>query len=163
MLAIEALKEATSLRGVPIPAVEESLREVLAAVGGTQIARSEGVITAAGISPDMHWMVTCSDDATVRLWDVTAKGPLLNSLVLRGHKEPVRAVAISSDNHWLVTTSYDKTVRLWDLTAKDPAANPEVLTGHENGVDAVAISPNDHWLVTGSSDRTARLWDPANA
>ena len=84
------------------------------------------------ISPDNRWLVTGSDDETARLWDLSAKDPAANPVVLRGHEGEVSAVAISPDNRWLVTGSYDKTARLWDLSAKDPAANPVVLRGHES-------------------------------
>ena len=96
-------------------------------------------------------------DKTARLWDLSAKDPAANPVVLRGHEGSVSAVAISPDNRWLVTGSDDKTARLWDLSAKDPAANPVVLRGHEGAVSAVAISPDNRWLVTGSEDKTARL------
>jgi WD40 repeat protein len=112
------------------------------------------------ISSDNHWLVTGGSDSVARLWDLTAKDPAANPVVLRGHGGSVDAVEISPDGHWLVTTgSFDNTARLWDLRAKDPAANPVVLRGHENAVYAVAISPNNHWLATGSLDNTARLWD----
>jgi len=110
------------------------------------------------ISPDNHWLVTGSWDNTARLWDLSAKDPAANPVVLRGHEGLVYAVAISPDNRWVLTGSDDKTARLWSLSAKDPAANPVVLRGHEGAVSAVAISPDNHWLVTGSADKTARLW-----
>ena len=58
-----------------------------------------------GISPDNHWLVTGSGDKTARLWDLRAKDPAANPVVLRGHEGTVNAVAISPDNHWLVTGS----------------------------------------------------------
>jgi WD40 repeat protein len=68
------------------------------------------------ISPDSRWLVTAgSADNTARLWDLSAKDPAANPVVLRGHEGPVTAVAISPDNRWLVTGSADKTARLWDL------------------------------------------------
>jgi WD40 repeat protein len=110
------------------------------------------------ISPDNRWVVTGSDDKTARLWDLSAKDPAANPVVLRGQEGPVNAVAISPDNRWVVTGSDDNTAWLWDLRAKDPAANPVVLRGHESGVNAVAISPDNRWVVTGSWDKTARFW-----
>jgi hypothetical protein len=98
-------------------------------------------------------------NSVARLWDLSAKDPAANPVILRGHEDEVRAVGISPDNRWLVTGSRDHTARLWDLTAKDPAANPVVLRGHEEGVYEVGISPDNHRLVTGSADNTARLWD----
>jgi len=105
------------------------------------------------ISPDSRWLVTGSWDNTARLWDLSAKDPTANPIVLRGHHWSVTAVAISRDNRWVATGSHgDDTVRLWDLSAKDPAANPIVLRGRERAVSAVAISPDPAGLslATGS-------------
>ena len=71
------------------------------------------------ISRDNRWVVTGSDDKTVRLWDLSAKDPAANPVVLRGHDGGVTAVAISPDNRWVVTGSADKTARLWLLQMKD--------------------------------------------
>jgi WD40 repeat protein len=60
-----------------------------------------------------------SDDQTARLWDLSAKDPAANPVVLRGHEGPVNAVAISPDNRWVVTGSDDETARLWLLQMKD--------------------------------------------
>jgi WD40 repeat protein len=111
------------------------------------------------ISPDNRWVVTGSEDNTARLWDLSAKDPAANPIVLRGHNGPVSAMAISPDNRWIMTAGgRGNTARLWDLSAKDPGANPIVLRGHEGRVSAVAISPDNRWVVTGSEDKTARLW-----
>ena len=47
----------------------------------------EGTVNAVAISPDNHWLVTGSDDKTARLWDLRAKDPAANPVVLRGHEE----------------------------------------------------------------------------
>jgi WD40 repeat protein len=159
LLAVEAVKVEQSLHGVRVAADEQSLREALDFIGGRLVARADGPITTVAISADNRWLVTGSWDKTARLWDLSAKDPAGNPVVLRGHEGPIWAVAISADNHRIITGSEDKTVRLWDLSTRDPAANPVVLHGHEGPVWTVAISADNHWLVTCSEDRTARLWD----
>jgi WD40 repeat protein len=47
------------------------------------------------------------------LWDLRAKDPAANPVVLRGNDYVVRAVAISPDNRWVVAGSEDNTARLW--------------------------------------------------
>ncbi len=159
LLAVEAVKVKQPLHGVRVAVDEQSLREALSFVGGRPVSGADGPIAAVAIRPDNRRLVTGSDDNTAWLWDLSAKDPAANPVVLRGHKGPVRAVAISPDNRWLVTGSLDMTARLWDLSANDPAANPVILRGHEGSVSAVAISPDNRWLVTRGAEKTARLWD----
>jgi len=161
LLAVEAVKLEQSLHGVRVAADEQSLREALDFIGGRLAGRADGPITAVAISADNHWLITASRDNTARLWNLSAKDPAGNPVVLCGHEGPIRAVAISADNRRLITGSEDKTVRLWDLSARDPAANPVVLRGHDGPVWAVEISADNRWLVTCSEDKTARLWDLA--
>ena len=74
---------------------------------------------APAISADNHWLVTGNWDGTARLWDLNAKDPAANPIVLRGHDGAVTSVAISPDNRWLVNGSTDKTARLWILQVED--------------------------------------------
>jgi WD40 repeat protein len=71
------------------------------------------------ISADNRWLVTGSWDKTARSWDLSAKDPAANPVILRGHEGPVYAVAISMDNRWLVTGSEENTARLWLLQMND--------------------------------------------
>jgi WD40 repeat protein len=159
LLAVEAVKVEQPLHGVRVGADEQSLREALGFIGGRLVGKADGPITTLAISPNNRWLVTGSFDKTGRLWDLSAKDPAANPVLLRGHEDGVNAVAISADSRWVVTGSGDGTARLWDLRAKDPAADSVVLRGHENGVNAMAISPDNRLVVTGSRDTTARLWD----
>lgn len=61
---------------------------------------------------DDSWIVTCSDDKTLKLWDVETERCLRT---FTGHKGFVFTV----QQHWstglLVSGSFDNTVRLWDI------------------------------------------------
>ena len=48
-------------------------------------SKSRWANTTGAISPDNHWLVTGSQDKTARLWDLSAKDPAANPVVLRGH------------------------------------------------------------------------------
>jgi WD40 repeat protein len=45
------------------------------------------------ISPNDRWVVTASLDDTTRLWDLNAKDPTVNPVVLQDHIATVDAVA----------------------------------------------------------------------
>jgi WD40 repeat protein len=67
-----------------VVAAEQSLREAPAFIGGQPVVRADGPITVVAISPDSHWFMTGSVDNTARLWDLSAKDPGANPIVLRG-------------------------------------------------------------------------------
>ncbi|HEY2738771.1 MAG TPA: hypothetical protein VGK45_10225, partial [Thermoanaerobaculia bacterium] len=78
-------------------------------------------------------------------------------IVLRQHKDAVRAVALEADGRTLATGSDDGSVRLFDLGRT--GAPPRVLAGFADAVRTVAIDPAGRWLAAGSLDGTLRLWD----
>ncbi|XP_030060915.1 WD repeat-containing protein 88 [Microcaecilia unicolor] len=58
-------------------------------------------------------ILSCSYDATVKLWDVSTGLPVH---VFEGeHTAPISECNISTDNKRMVTSSYDKTVKYWDM------------------------------------------------
>jgi WD40 repeat protein len=160
--------------GAIITAFVEPVSEVLRGHGGevNAVAISDRWVVTAGCEAEVGER-TITVDRTARLWDLSAKDPAANPVVLRGHEDAVVAVAISPDNHWVVTVGKDTTVRdnddnlvtvpgparLWDLSAKDPVANPVELQQPVRGLRGLAISPDNRWLAAGSFDGTARLWD----
>jgi WD40 repeat protein len=114
-----------------------------------------GSVLHATFSPDGRRLVTASDDATARLWDLASANP--RATVLEGHTNWVRHATFSPDGRRLVTVSHDETARLWDLTGEQPRAT--VLEGYTDAVSHAAFSPDGRSLVTVSADNTARLWD----
>ncbi|MGE3288388.1 MAG: serine/threonine-protein kinase [Pseudonocardia sp.] len=104
-------------------------------------------------------VVSGSDDATVRVWDLVTGEPVGRPLT--GHTDGVLAVAATElDGRAVVASgSSDRTVRLWDLASGGPLGEP--LTGHTHYVSALAAVPGAGLVVSGGVDRTIRVWDLA--
>ncbi|WP_434685068.1 P-loop NTPase fold protein [Pseudanabaena minima] len=130
-------------------------------VQGTRISVSffdlNGELIASGspvaFSPDGKAIISCSDNKTLRLWDL--QGNQISQPFL-GHEDRVNSVTFSPDGKMIVSGSYDKTLRLWDLQGNQ-IGNP--FLGHGSAVYSVAFSPDSKMIVSGSYDKTLRLWD----
>ncbi|VXD12274.1 Protein kinase domain [Planktothrix serta PCC 8927] len=94
------------------------------------------VIYGVAITPDGQNIVSCSEDETIKIWNLKT-GELEKTLT--GHSGEVLAIAISSDGQTIVSGSYDKTVRLWNLEAGEEIS---VLVTSESKVESVAIHPH---------------------
>lgn len=102
--------------------------------------------------PKTNYLVSCSDDLTIRLWDYS-----LNKLeaILRGHEGIVWNVCGSDSGELLASASADKTVRIWHLKMKSQLY---CLEGHTDEVNVVQFI-KDEKIISGSDDSTVRIWD----
>jgi WD domain, G-beta repeat/Caspase domain len=111
------------------------------------------LVNSVAFSGDGRFIVSGSDDNTLRLWDAQSGQSLR---VLEGHTNRVISVAFSGDGRFIVSGSWDKTLRLWDAQG---GQSLRVLEGHTNRVISVAFSGDGRFIVSGSDDNTLRLWD----
>lgn len=100
-----------------------------------------------------QFVVTGSQDLTVKLWDV-AKGQAVYTR--KAHDKDINALDVSPDDRMFASASQDRTVKIWDL---DSGESIGVLRGHRRGVWSVRFSHYDKQVVTGSGDKTVKLWN----
>ena len=94
-------------------------------------------------------LVTCGQDACVRLWSVPAFAP---AGVFEGHQASVNTLSFSPEEDRLATGSSDGTVRIWSF----PGGREMGLL---EGQVAAAYAPAGGLLATISTKGRAVLWD----
>ena len=112
-------------------------------------------INAIAYSPDGNYIISGSEDKTIRVWNATTSqcvaGPLL------GYTCGVICIAYSPDGAQIVTGGRDCTIRIWNATTGQCVAGP--LQGHTYPVTSVAYSPNGSHVVSSSTDMTIKVWN----
>lgn len=112
-----------------------------------------GAIYGLSFSPDNRYLLSSSEDKTVRLWSLDTYTALVS---YKGHNHPVWDVKFSPYGHYFATASHDQTARLWSCDHIYPL---RIFAGHLSDVDTVTFHPNGTYIITGSSDKTCRMWD----
>ncbi len=112
-----------------------------------------GHINSVSFNPDSTKIVTTSDDATAKIWDVST-GNLLASL--EGHKGNVYWAEFNSAGNKVVTASSDNTAKIWDAASGKLIVS---LDGHLEIVNTAHFTPDGTRVLTSSNDFTAKVWD----
>ena len=108
--------------------------------------------TNGGPSTNSQFLLSCSEDKTIRLWSLDTWTCLV---AYRGHDNPIWDLQWGPYGHYFLTGSNDRTARLWSTDHIEPL---RIYVGHDNDVDCVAFHPNNLYIFTGSCDRTVRMW-----
>src|SRR5438876_316712 len=110
-------------------------------------------VNSCAVSPDGTWIVSASNDKTLKMWDAQSG---TECLTLKGHTHWVRGCAVSPDGTWIVSASTDNTLKVWDAHT---GAERFTLKGHTRGVRGCAVSPDGAWIISASEDNTLKVWD----
>jgi WD40 repeat protein len=100
----------------------------------TEPLRHGAVVHTVHFSPDGEWLVTSSDDKTVRIWDCRTGQPVSDPL--RTDDEAISSARFSPDGRQVVSAPLNGTVRIWEtppFTLPIPAWLPaltEAVVGH---------------------------------
>jgi len=112
-----------------------------------------GGVRTISLSPNGRFVLSGSEDTTLKLWDFTS-GEILRTL--SGHEDAVQSVAFSSDGEMGVSGSNDNTIIVWNLSTGKIVKR---LMGHSAPVHSVAVSADGKFVLSGSADNSVILWD----
>ena len=121
----------------------------------TELKRFEGhekKINSIDVSKDTNYIVTSSDDTTVRLWG--AHNTIKELKVFSDHLQKVNTVFFNRESNAIITSSDDQTVRIIDLT-NDKVI---VLDHDDEKVRSAVFSPDGKQALT-STWGAVYLWD----
>eukprot|EP00198_Chlamydomonas_reinhardtii_P010826 XP_001700163.1 transient receptor potential ion channel protein [Chlamydomonas reinhardtii] len=102
--------------------------------------------------------VTCSDDTTIKIWDLSKKGGPACVRILYGHAGGVTGVCWVPGSSRVLSVGEDRSVLEWEAGpagGSAPVARMDHV--HEDAIIAVVTSHDGRRALTCSMDRTARL------
>ncbi|KAG0128182.1 WD40-repeat-containing domain protein [Tuber indicum] len=141
-----------SIKGAPLVSIIPTENAPVAPKTRRLIGHS-GPIYGVSISPDKKYLLSCSEDKSVRLWSLATYTALVS---YKGHDSPVWDVRFGPYGHYFATASHDHTARLWSCDHIYPL---RIFAGHLDDVDTIIFHPNSAYVFTGSTDKTIRMWD----
>lgn len=115
---------------------------------------------------DCSVMVSCSEDRTLKVWDLTDSGNMTVTFGGERAKGPARTQVVldcafsPNDRHTVASVGNERAVYLWHMENKRSVRLRKRLIGHKNTVTSCSWSPNGALLATASHDTTVIVWDP---
>ncbi|XP_068601820.1 coatomer subunit beta'-like [Brachionichthys hirsutus] len=117
-------------------------------------------IRSIAVHPTQPYVLSCSDDMSIKLWDWDRKWTCTQ--VFEGHTHYVMEIIVNpNDTNQFASASLDRTIKVWQLGSK--TAN-FTLEGHEKGVNCIDYyrGGGKPYLISGADDRLIKIWDYQN-
>jgi WD40 repeat protein len=111
-------------------------------------------INAFQFSSDVKYLVTGSDDLTVKLWDV-ASG--MEVRTFRGHQTRIKAVAVSADGRQVLSGDDKGGIKLWDAMTGREVRSMTVL----GFVTHLSFSPDGRFFTSVDLSSGMMIWEVA--
>ena len=115
----------------------------------------QGPVSTVAFSPDGKYVVTGSDDLTVKLWDV-ASGREIRTF--RGHAAKITAVGVSSDGGMVVSGDEKGVIKLWYTVTGQEIKS---IQGHAKQIGFLSFASDNRLFTSVAMDWTMKTWNAA--
>uniref|UniRef100_A0A5S6QP07 WD_REPEATS_REGION domain-containing protein n=1 Tax=Trichuris muris TaxID=70415 RepID=A0A5S6QP07_TRIMR len=155
---LKCLKSASELESMTVDSdeLETEMWDESSAKSFIRFCGHSGPVYGVSYSANKQLLLSCSEDATIRLWNIPLRTPLLS---YRYGVAPVLDVQFGPFGGYFATGGADSAAFVWVVERHSPV---RVLNKHIACVNCVRFHPNSNYVATGSDDRTVRLWDVLN-
>ena len=113
----------------------------------------EGIVTWADFNLDGCFILTKSNDFSVKIWSIDSCDCILS---LRGSEEEELVKAYFSSDGKFVLATHGTEAHKWNIELLECVV---VFSGHQAEVFSAKSSPGGSLVVTASADGTAKMWD----
>ena len=117
----------------------------------SQLSGHLGKITGFQISPNGKFLVSASEDNTIRVWSVRAQ--TCDKIYQVEH--PIHSLAIFPNKRFFAAGDDQGTLHIWQIGQEQPLTS---LSEHDGAIEAIAVSPDSQTIATGGKDKTIKLW-----
>jgi len=111
-------------------------------------------ITSIGFQQEMKWVYTCSEDRTIKIWDLRAPG-WQHSFQCQG---AVNSVVLHPNQVELISGDQLGNVRVWDLM--NLSCVNELYPDGDKPIRSVAIASDACAVVAGNNQANVFIWKP---
>ncbi|ODQ66447.1 WD40 repeat-like protein [Nadsonia fulvescens var. elongata DSM 6958] len=114
-------------------------------------------ITALAIQSDGRWMVTSSEDCSVKIWDMRVASIQRNYI----HRYPVTDVVIHPNQGEVISCDQGGNIRIWDLS--ENACAHQLIPEDDIPVRSVSVASDGTLLVAGNNKGNCYVWRMINS
>jgi WD40 repeat protein/uncharacterized caspase-like protein len=108
-------------------------------------------IRSVDFSPDGNFLLSGSEDKTIRVWDLES-GDEIKKLKMA---KPVKAAIYSPAGKRILVVLEDNVMQIWDLEKGKPL---KWLSGHESEVESALFTPDGNFILSVDKSGVQRLW-----